>query len=431
MEQCNYVDPKQAEIGIQYDEDLFSHTIYNNSLCIQSDDEKNAINVSDLQQAQNIPIYCIIAHGVIASNITIKKDRLSNHHITTPASTFFQLQRMQYVYDAAPIGSLLMCSPSLNDYVKRVIDFPNEFVDVLFSTNFKQVSIPLSSGDFDVDTPLFSPPLFSTINKRLRFYDDKETSMLRFGIVQLNKEMDDEVLSMLSSIGTPLRTITPEEKQMRCFNLSVSEPGKLTNNPEAEIAFVDHMKSNNFRCSLEELTSMFGYGIYIVATCTGFQFNINIDNKRDVKYSSETGISPELTNQSHLKMVDKALYGFNSDLEKVVYNLNYRWNEMVQHKKEVELANEFPQFDVAINERFVKLRDPLNYEDEDEVATQIDEDEVATQIDEDEQPNMDDVSGGKKKRRSATKKNKKHRKQKTKKHVKRRRRQSRARPRRS
>jgi hypothetical protein len=302
-----------------------------------------------------------------------------------------------------------MCSQVLNDYVKHVTTYSTEFVNVLFSTSFKQVSTPLSGGDIDIDAPLFSPPQFSTINKRLRFYNDKETSTLRFGIVQLNKEMDDEVLSILSSIGTPSTTITPEEKQLRCFNLGVSEPGKLTNNPDAEIAFVNHMKTNNFRCSLEELTSTFGNGIYIMATCTALQVDINIDNKLSVKYnSSETGISPELKDQSHLKMVEKALYGFNSDLETIVYNLNYRWNEMVQHKEDIEMTNEFPHVDVRTNERFVELREPLNYsrEDGDEIATQIDEDEeTPTEIDEDEPPpNIDDVSGGKKKRRSQRKK---------------------------
>lgn len=422
MEQCNYIDPIRAKLGIQYDDDLFSHTIFDNNLCIQSDDEKTVSNVSDLQHALSLPIYYVITHGLVSANINVKKDHKSTHHIRTQENAFFKLQPMQYVYDMSPIGSLLMCSPSLNDYVKRVIDHNDEFIDVLFSTNFKQVSMPLSSGDIDIDAPLFSPPQFSTINKRLRFYDDKTDSSLRFGIVQLNKEMDDEVLSILSSIGTPLTTVTSDEKQLRCFNLGVSEPGKLTNNPDAEISFVNHMKMNNFRCSLEELTSMFGHGIYIMSTCTVLQVNITIDNKITVQYSSETGISPELQDKSQSKMVEKALYGFNNDLETIVYNLNYRWNEMVQHKNDVDMANEYPHVNVTTNDKFVKLREPLYYGNEDEISTQIDEDEISTQIDEDEIPNMDDVSGGKKKRLSRTKKRRFTKKQpkktrKTKKHT--------------
>lgn len=412
MEQCNYVDQIRSKLGIQYDDDLFSHTIFDNHLCIQSDDEKTATNVTDLQHALSIPIYYVIAHGVIATNIKIKKDKKLNNHITVPESTFFKLQRTQYVYDTAPIGSVLMCTPALNDYVNQVINHPTEFVDALFSTNFKQVSSPVSGEDVDIDAPLFSPPQFSTINKRLRFYDDNVNSSLRFGIIQLNKEMDDEVLSILSSIGTPSTTSTLEEKQLRCFNLIVSEPGKLTSNPDAEVAFVNHMKSNNFRCSLEELTSTFGHGIYIMATCTSLQVNINVNNQAIVQYSTETGMTPETIEPSHLKMVEKALYSFNSDLESVVYNLNYRWNEMVQHKEEVELATELPHLNVNTNARFSKLREPLNYSQEDEEVEEDkieDEAETATQPDEEDYQNI----GGKKKKRKHPKKTRKNKKGKT------------------
>ncbi len=361
MEQCNYVDPARAEKGIQYDSDLFSHTIYNNSLCIQTDDEKNAINIEDLKHANELPIYCVFAHGKIISDVNVSfidgDDDEIYQHIATPPSTFFNLQRHQYVYDTAPLGSLLMCSPHLNEYFGHVIDNPHEFVEILFSTNFKQVSAPLASGDFDLDSPLFSPPQFSTINKTLDFYENVVKSPLRFGIVQLNKRIDDEVTEILRSIGTPLTTTSDEEKIARCFNTTISEPGKLTNNPEAEVAFVERMHTHNFRCTLEELTATFGPGIYIMSTCSPLSLTLNIEDIGKIRYSSESGIMSQLKSPAHSSIVDKAVYAFNSDLEAIVYNLNYRWFEMVQAKQAMKLTRHFPQVDVQTSKMYPSVAD--------------------------------------------------------------------------
>jgi hypothetical protein len=357
MEQCNYVDPARAQIGIQYDTDLFSHTIYNNALCIQSDDEKTTINIADLEHVAQLPIYCVFAHGKTISDIDVSfvEDEVNDelhYHITTPPSTFFNLQRHQYVYDTAPLGSLLMCSPHLNDYFGHVIDNPQEFTELLFSTNFKQVSAPIASGDFDLDSPLFSPPQFTTINKTLDFYENVVKSPLRFGIVQLNKPIDEEVTGILKSIGTQLITNTEDEKMARCFNTTISEPGKLTNNPDAEIAFVEHLRSHKFRCTVEELTTTFGPGIYIMSTCSPLILTLKIEDIGNIRYSSESGILSKLKNKTHSQIVDKAVYAFNSDLEAIVYNLNYRWVEMVQAKKTMKLTHNFPHLDVQTSKEY-------------------------------------------------------------------------------
>ena len=423
--QCNYVEPARAQLGIQYDTDLFSHTIYNNALCIQSDDEKTTTNIADLQHVAELPIYCVFAHGKIISDVNVAVDDDFNYHIASPASTFFNLGRNQYLYDTAPLGSLLMCSPHLNEYFGHVIDNPQEFTELLFSTEFKNVSSPIATGNFDLDSPLFSPPQFTTINKTLDFYEDIVKSPLRFGIVQLNKPIDDEVAGILKSIGTQLKTTTPEEKIARCFNTIISEPGKLTNNPYAEQEFVRHLQSREFRCSLEELTSIFGPGIYIMSTCSPLSLTLNIADIGKIRYSSEVGISSKLKSPSHAQIVEKAVYAFNSDLEAIVYNLNYRWFEMVQNKEAIQLDAKFPHVDVKTGKMYRGVADIR------EESEQYDNDETGTEPDQEDYQNI----GGKKKhtnKRKQTKKNKNHKKQKTKKqktkkHLKRRRQQSRAR----
>ena len=405
MNSCDYVEPVREERGIQYDDDLFSHTIYNNSLCIQSDDGKTATNIEDLGSVAELPIYCVFAHGKIISDVNIAVDDDFNYHVTTPPTTFFNLHRNQYIYDTAPLGSLLMCSPHLNEYFGHVINNPPGFLEILFSTNFKEVSAPIATGDFDLDSPLFSPPQFTTINKTLDFYEDVVKSPLRFGVVQLNKPMDDEVVGILQSIGQRLITNTPEEKINRCFNISSY---KLTNNPEAEHAFIRHLHTHNFRCTLEELTTIFGPGIYIMSTCSPLNLVINGDGIGKIHYSSEMGIKSKLKNPAHSIMVEKAVYAFNSDLESMVYNLNYRWLEMVQNKEAIEIGTAFPQVDVKTGKMYPDVADIK--QDEDETGTQPDEDMSYMDI---------DVNGGKKlykKRKQSVKKLYKKRKQSVKRH---------------
>jgi len=366
MEQCNYVDPSRKELGIQYDDDLFSHTIFDNYLCIQSDDEKTAINTDALKNTQQLPIYCIFAHGKIITDVNVEirdePDDTISYHITTPSTAFFNLQREQYLYDTSPVGSLLMCSSKLNTYFNTIITHRQEFLDLLFSTNFKQVSTPIKHGtEFDLDSPLFSPPLFSTINKTLDFYDDSVKSPLRFGIVQLNKPIEDETLSILQTIGTQLTTETEEEKKTRCFNTIVSQPGILTNNPDAEIAFVQHLYSHNFRITNKELTELFGPGIYIMSTCSPLSLKINIDGIGKINYSSERGIISTTLRQKHQtkianEITEKCVKGIINDLETIVNNLNYRWFEMVQTKEHLESSHNF-EIDVKINPEFANKAD--------------------------------------------------------------------------
>jgi hypothetical protein len=257
------------------------------------------------------------------------------------------------------------------------------------------VSAPIATGDFDLDSPLFSPPQFTTINKTLDFYEDVVKSPLRFGVVQLNKPMDDEVVGILQSIGQGLITNTPEEKINRCFNISSN---KLTNNPEAEQAFIRHLHTHNFRCTLEGLTTIFGPGIYIMSTCSPLNLVINGDGIGKIHYSSEMGIKSKLKNPAHSIMVEKAVYAFNSDLESMVYNLNYRWLEMVQNKEAIEIDTAFPRVDVKTGKMYPNVADIK--QDEDETGTQPDEDMSYMDI---------DVNGGKKldkKRKQSVKKRK-------------------------
>jgi hypothetical protein len=219
---------------------------------------------------------------------------------------------------------------------------------VLFSPNYKECSTPLVSEGFNLDSVLFSPPLYSTINKSLNFMSTRERSTIRFGIVQLNKPMDEEVKNVINSVGKISHATNEEEQKARMFNMSISQFGKLTNNPEAEKVFVEHLKTNNYNCTLEKLTSIFGKGIYIIATCSPLVLTINVEGKDPVKYNSEMAITSKSKKKpANIELVDKALYAFNADLQHMVYALNYRWMEMVQYNPRVELKNTFPSANVT------------------------------------------------------------------------------------
>jgi hypothetical protein len=405
MNTCDYVDPR----GIQYDDDLFSHVIYNNSLCVQSDDEKTGVNQHDLGKASELPIYCVFAHGKIISDVHIDVDDDFAYHVTSSSAAFFNLQQRQYVYDLSPVGSLLKCTNKLNEYTKFVIDNPDGFLQTIFSPNFKLASSPTAESEHELESALFSPPLFTTINKTLDFYEDVERSPLRFGVIQLNKPtMNEEAVRFLSSIGTTLVTRTDEDKMRRCINLAVSEYGKLTNNPEAERQFVETLTRQHYRCSLEQVVSTFGPGIYIMSTCSPLLLNITgAGLGQTVPYSSEEGIKKPLKNPAQREIIDKAVYAFNNDLERIVYSLNYRWMEMVQHVQEVASDITIPQVDVRRSGQYEDYSSPmferLHAEDEDETATQPD-DEIAILPDE--------YTGGASKRKRRQQKKTKRRQQK-------------------
>jgi hypothetical protein len=273
---------------------------------------------------------------------------------------------------------------------------------------------------------MFSPPLFSTINKTLDFYEDTVRSELRFGVVQLNKPIDEEVYGMLSSVGTVLNTNTDEEKLNRCFNIAISEYGKLTNNPAAESQFVNMLTRQKFRCSLQQLTDTFGPGIYILSTCSPLALSIKGIGMGKIKYSSEVGIKTALEHNDHKQMVDKVVYAFNNDLEQIVHNLNYRWLDMVRDIPELEPAYTIPSIDVQMNKQYPNYAEamfdreiveqpPKPYQEpgDDEIATQPDpdqsymEDEIATQPDPDQ--SYMEMEGGK--RRITSKKQSRRQKQ--------------------
>uniref|UniRef100_A0A6C0BWH6 Uncharacterized protein n=1 Tax=viral metagenome TaxID=1070528 RepID=A0A6C0BWH6_9ZZZZ len=370
MEQCNYVDPARAEKGIQYDYDMFSHTIYENSLCIQTDDEKTKTNQEELKQSGSLPIYCIIAHSEINTNINVSMDDKFKYHIRTPASTFFRLENQQYAYDISPIGGLMECNNNLKQYMEYIAKNHPTYMKVLFSPNYKECSTPLVSEGFNLDSVLFSPPLYSTINKSLNFMSTRERSTIRFGIVQLNKPMDEEVKNVINSVGKISHATNEEEQKARMFNMSISQFGKLTNNPEAEKVFVEHLKTNNYNCTLEKLTSIFGKGIYIIATCSPLVLTINVEGKDPVKYNSEMAITSKSKKKpANIELVDKALYAFNADLQHMVYALNYRWMEMVQYNPSVQLKDTIPSADVKPSKKYFKIaetRKELNLDSGDE-----------------------------------------------------------------
>ena len=393
MNTCDYVNPR----GIQYDDDLFSHVIYSNSLCIESDDEKTSINQQDLAFIDQLPIYCVFAHGKIISAAHIDVDDNLAYHVTSPTTAFFNLQRHQYVYDLSPLGSMLKCTNKLNDYNKFVIENPTGFLQTIFSPNFKMASSPISESDYELESALFSPPLFTTINKTLDFYENVERSPLRFGVIQLNSPtMDDEAFGLLNSIGTTLETKTHDDKMRRCINLAVSEYGKLTSKPDAEHQFVEMLKGQDFRCSLEQVVSTFGEGIYIMSTCSPLFLNITgAGLGKTIQYSSEEGIKTQLNNPLHSETIDKAVYAFNNDLERIVYSLNYRWMEMVQdqYSQNVDLNMAIPQVDVKRSKQYEDYSSPMfeRGAESEETATQPDE-ETATQPDEDTSY-MDEIGG--------------------------------------
>jgi hypothetical protein len=496
FDKCDYVDPARAKQGIDRKNNIISHIIYNNASCIQSDSTKTAQNIKNLENTSELPIYCVVAHGKIVSdiNVTILKEKVvgddgkfviknngdvlikDTYHINTPSSTFFNLKSNQYVYDTAPIGTSLACSSHLKRYINSIIikpklekapvdeldadepmakksnidesniDEPTKFKNTLFSNQFRTLSESISASTVKFDAPLFSPPQFSTINKTLDFYDKEDTSSLRFGVFRLDKPITSAMKQALDSIGKHLTTITPDEKKSRCLNVSV---GNLTGNVVAEQNFIDHLHRNNFRCSLKELTEIFGDGIYIMTTCSELELKIKI-NRETISYSSasNTGIkkrsSPYGRNGIVVSktIIDNIVYAFNSDLAEIVRELEYRWIEMVQgknsdvgtktHKLQINVGEdmykkiiEIPEMD---NMDLDEKPQTMEVDEDEETPTEIDEDEIRTDVDEDEtatQPDEDttymdvDVNGGKKNQKHTTKKQRNTRKQtkKNKKHI--------------
>lgn len=415
MDKCDYVVPAMAKTGKRYYKDLFSHVIYDNSLCIQSDAEKTTTNREELKQSDSLPIYCIIAHSEINTTINVSMDDNFKYHVSTPASTFFRLENQQYAYDISPIGGLMECNDNLKQYMEYIAENHSTYMKVLFSPNYTECSTPLVSDGFDLDSVLFSPPLYSTINKSLNFMSTHEWSTIRFGIVQLNKPMDDEVKNVINSVGKISHATNVEEQKARMFNMSISQLGKLTNNPEAEKVFVEYLKTNNYNCTLEKLTSIFGKGIYIMATCSPLVLTINVKGKEPVKYNSEMAITTKSKKKpANLELVDKALYAFNTDLQRMVYNLNYRWMEMVQDNPVIQLKNTLPSANVTPSKKHGEIAGIREELEELELEDSGDETEPEEEVD----------GGGKKKRKRTTKKQKNTRKRIT---IKRRRQRSRTR----
>jgi hypothetical protein len=126
---------------------------------------------------------------------------------------------------------------------------------------------------------------------------------------------------------------------------------------------------------------------------------------------------------ANIELVDKALYAFNTDLQRMVYDLNYRWLEMVQYNPRVELKNTFPSANVTPTKKHGEIADIRgNLELELELEDSGDETDPETE--------EELEGGGKKKRKHTTKKlhrTTKKRKHKKSKHLKRRRQQSRVR----
>ena len=483
FDKCDYVDPVRANQGIDRENNIISHIIYNNASCIQSDSTKTAQNIENLENTSELPIYCVVAHGKIVSdiNVTILKEKVvgydgkfviksngdvlikDTYHINTPSSTFFNLKSNQYVYDTAPIGTSLACSSHLKRYINSIIikpkpekepvedagepmakksnvdesnvdesnvdesnvdesnvNEPTKFKNTLFSNQFRTLSESISASTVKFDAPLFSPPQFSTINKTLDFYDKQDTSSLRFGVFRLDKPLTSVAKQALDSIGTPLTTITPDEKKSRCLNVSV---GNLTGNIIAEQNFVDHLQKNKFRCSLKELTEIFGDGIYIMTTCSELELKIKI-NRETISYSSasNTGIkkrySPYGRNSVVSKtIIDNLVYAFNSDLAEIVRKLEYRWIEMVQGKNsDVKTKTHHLQINVGdMYEDMIEIPEMATVDEETknmavdkyEETQPYEEPETET---EDETEKMD-LTGGKKKRKYTTKKQKNPQKQ--------------------
>lgn len=483
FDKCDYVDPVRANQGIDRENNIISHIIYNNASCIQSDSTKTAQNIENLENTSELPIYCVVAHGKIVSdiNVTILKEKVvgydgkfviksngdvlikDTYHINTPSSTFFNLKSNQYVYDTAPIGTSLACSSHLKRYINSIIikpkpekepvedagepmakksnvdesnvDEPTKFKNTLFSNQFRTLSESISASTVKFDAPLFSPPQFSTINKTLDFYDKQDTSSLRFGVFRLDKPLTSVAKQALDSIGTPLTTITPDEKKSRCLNVSV---GNLTGNIIAEQNFVDHLQKNKFRCSLKELTEIFGDGIYIMTTCSELELKIKI-NRETISYSSasNTGIkkrySPYGRNSVVSKtIIDNLVYAFNSDLAEIVRKLEYRWIEMVQGKNsDVKTKTHHLQINVGdMYEDMIEIPEMATV-DEETKNMEVDKYEETQPYEEPETETEDetekmDLTGGKKKHKPTMKTRKpktKKRKPKTKKRRSNRRRQ--------
>ena len=111
-----------------------------------------------------------------------------------------------------------------------------------------------------------------------------------------------------------------------------------------------------------------------------------------IHYSSELGTKSKLKNPKHAEIVDKVVYAFNSDLESMVYNLNYRWLEMVQTKVEMEMSSSmFPKVEVKTGKMYPNVADVRE-------STAAEQDETGTQPDEDTSYMDIDVDGGRKKR---------------------------------
>ena len=364
---CDYRLKEQTVNGInhfEYGPNLFSHFIVGDQLnigkplCINNDPAKNAKNAETtakiLAKELDLPVYVIVSHGVF--DITVKADDTVNkktgkpekHYYSPENDNMYTLGERQFIIHPAPLGTVMQGSAITVKNTNKIINNVDNFKSLILSDAFrKSVDIDPRTNDtehyehkYKFSSSLFSPPQYSTMNKYYQFEDSERTTTWRFGVIQANKSYEgithdgvvmpkDYWLSMMGSVKYVVNNETAKLNR----TLNAAYPGVFVSDVEKERKFVDVLKKNDYEIAESDMLSIFGDGIYVIANCSPILINItDMKTNKTVRIVDLKDISGDVA--SIIKSVNK-------DVEVVVHELGYRWQEMVQNNEYKKRVNPF------------------------------------------------------------------------------------------
>jgi hypothetical protein len=382
-------------------ENIFSHFIHGSKttapLCINTDVEKNASNIQLSEKLFNnekeLPIYLIIAHGlfdidVITRNKINSAGQSETHYYNDDINTY-RLGPEQFIIHPAPLGTAMDGNQLTISNTFKIFDRFEDLKKLIMSNSFyttiksspssytyrndtfdrpmKKTSDVTRVAPHKFNASLFSPPLYSTLNKTYYFNDKTDPATWMFGVVQVNKNYDgmkldghevgkETWMSMLGDINMP--NISADRLLNNLY------PG-VYNNATNDKKFSDYLKAHKYIISEKELLNIYGDGIYIPLSCSPLFVNvINYETKKRFEMWEIKDIPQNLLN---------VIRAVNHDVNVIVQALNKRWEEMVQYNKLTKQNNVSFEFTSVYHDTFYetfetieptsKLMDKLQDED--------------------------------------------------------------------
>ena len=309
--------------------------------CMNADINKNMKNIDTVNRILNgeldMPIYIIQSHGAYDLRFFFNKNESTGEVHYYPAhDNSYHLNDDQFIINPTPLGSIQLSNETTNMSIELM--FYHDKMDILkniFSTRFLETMLSVDKTNKDavekelLENTMFSPPSYETLNKTYHFIDDKPVAIWKFGIFQLNRDYGDSKNELIEQIISN-DMFSPSEIGYENRILNVSNPGVYVDNIEAEQAFIEHLRSNNYIITEKDLVRIFGKGIYIALNCSPILFRLDDyvnDKVIDIYLEMREEDIPLL---SYYVPITQSI---NSELEAIVYNLNNRWYEMVQRKK--------------------------------------------------------------------------------------------------